>query len=310
MNKTKRFFNNVYFFLISGKARKQIKKQDLLLHSLTKELLLLKYAEKAKDDGDLQLALDYIERTDDLCMIPYNMKGNQIKVFSYIDDSTGMPYIIHKGKKLFFPSSWPQQRVEYVYADYIYKESLTGCGLKERLPHQYQSEQFIVNKGDVLVDVGCAEALFALDVIERVSKAYLIENDKQWFKALEKTFAPWNSKVTILHQTLSDHDSKDSITLESIITNDNEKTFFVKMDIEGGELTALQSAEHFLKETTKKLKIAACVYHRVNDAEMIESLLKECGFSISYSSGYILTNFMDNTLLPTLRKGVIRAEKN
>ena len=82
------------------------------------------------------------------------------------------------------------------------------------------------------------------------------------------------------------------------------------MDIEGGELPALCNSESFLFGTAQKLKIACCVYHRVNDAETIEKILKNCGFSITYSSGYILTDFLDESMLPSLRKGVIRAVKN
>ena len=310
MKKIKRFFNNLYYFLISGKAQKRLDRMEAIQHSMMKEMLLLKYSERAKNDEDLRLALDYLRQTGDFCMIPYARKGNPAKVLCGINKDSRMPFVVHEGKKLYFPSSWSMQRVKYAYSDYIDSESLTGKGLKECSPHQYQSDGFKVEEGDVLVDVGCAEALFALDVIDKVSKVYLIENDKQWFKPLALTFAPWKDKVVILHKTLSDHDSDDSVSLESIVSKEAGKPVFVKMDIEGGELPALQGAERFLKTTDQRLKLAVCVYHRVNDAESIEKLLKDCGFSISFSSGYVLTSFLDDSLLPTLRKGVIRAKKN
>jgi hypothetical protein len=310
MNKIKRFLDNLYYFLISGKAQKRLDRMEAIQHSIVKEMLLLKYSEKAKNDEDLQMALDYLQRTGDFCMIPYERTGNGLKVNFGFDETHELPFVIHEGKRLYFPENWKEYRVAFTYADYIDSESLTGKGIKERSPHQYQSETFIVEDGDVLVDVGCAEALFALDVIEKVSKAYLIENDKQWYKPLELTFAPWKDKVVILHKTLSDNNSDDTVTLESIVSKEAGRTVFVKMDIEGGELPALQGAERFLKTTNQKLKLTACVYHRVNDAEMIEKLLRDCGYSTSFSSGYILTDFLDDSLLPTLRKGVIRAIKS
>jgi len=310
MNKFKRFFDNFYYFLISGKAKKRLDHMEAIQHSMMKEMLLLKYSEQAKDDEDLRLALDYLRQTGDFCMIPYAKKGDSAKVEYCFDKVHELPFVMHDGKKLYFPGDWKEPRVVYAYANYIDSESLTGKGLKECSPHQYQSDEFKVEEGDVLVDVGCAEALFALDVIDKVSKVYLIENDKQWFKPLDLTFAPWKNKVVILHKTLSDNDSDGSVTLESIVSKEAGRPVFVKMDIEGGELPSLLGAERFLKTTKQKLKLAACVYHRVNDAEIIGKLLKECGFSYTFSSGYILTGFLDDSLLPTLRKGVVRAEKN
>lgn len=309
MSKVQRFWKNVYFFLLSGKAKKKIDHLEAIQHSMIKELLLLKYTEKAKVDKDLQMALDYLQRTGDFCMIPYDQKGERTKVDCGFDKTCQLPYVLHNGKKLYFPKAWKESRVAYVYSDYVDSESLTGKGLKECTPHQYQSEEFKVEDGDVLIDVGCAEALFALDVIEKVSKVYLIENDKQWCRPLELTFAPWKDKVVILHKTLGGFDSNDIVSLKSLMEQEKNRPIFVKMDIEGGELPAIQGCQAFLQKTTQKLKVACCVYHRVNDAAMIEQLMKDCGFSVSYSSGYVLTDFLDESMLPTLRKGIIRAEK-
>ena len=311
MSKVQRFWRNVYFFLLSGKAKKRIDHLESLQYSMMKELLLLKYTEKAKGDKDLQLALDYLQRTGDFCMIPYDLKGERTKADCGFDKTCQLPFVMHCGKKLYFPKGWKESRIAYAYSDYVDSESLTGNGLKVCSPHQYQSEEFKIEDGDVLIDVGCAEALFALDVIEKVSKVYLIENDEQWYRPLELTFAPWKDKVVILHKTLSANDSKGTVSLKSLLEQEKEECpTFVKMDIEGGELPSLQGCQAFLKTISQKLKIACCVYHRVNDAEMIEQLMKTCGFSVSYSSGYVLTDFLDESMLPSLRKGVIRAVKN
>jgi len=308
--KLKRFIKNIYFFIISGKAKRHIENLEMVQRSLIKEMLILKYKEKASTDNDLLLALNYIQETGDYCMIPYHKKGHGINVESGYDKFHKLPYVMHCGKRLYFPHSWDKDLVTYSYINYIENESLTGNGIKERSPHQYQSDTFFIEEGDVVVDIGCAEALVSLDVIDKVSKVYLVENDKQWYKPLDLTFAKWSDKTIILHKTLSNHDSNDAVSLDSIIKKEYDKTIFIKMDIEGGELLAIKDAEQILKTTKQKIKIACCVYHRIDDAENIKLILKRCGFSVSFSSGYILTDFLDESKLLSFRKGVIYATKN
>lgn len=57
--------------------------------------------------------------------------------------------------------------------------------------------------------------------------------------------------------------------LDSVLEN-NEK-LYIKMDIEGAELQALQGAETIIR--TCKPKLAICVYHKVEDIEKIPLLL-------------------------------------
>jgi 16S rRNA A1518/A1519 N6-dimethyltransferase RsmA/KsgA/DIM1 with predicted DNA glycosylase/AP lyase activity len=63
-----------------------------------------------------------------------------------------------------------------------------GGGYMEKMPHQYQTSYFQVKKNDILLDVGCAEALFSLDVIDKVKKVILFESDSVWFDPLKATF--------------------------------------------------------------------------------------------------------------------------
>ena len=45
-----------------------------------------------------------------------------------------------------------------------------------------------IDENDVLVDVGCAEALLSLDVIEKLKKVYLVESNKMWLYGVKATF--------------------------------------------------------------------------------------------------------------------------
>lgn len=278
--------------------------------SLVNEMLLLKYSEKSVNDLDLKLALDYLRETGDFCLIPYRMVGEPIEVKSGYDKENGLPYVIHGDKRLYFSSDLSEEQAKYAYTSYVSSEGLTGKGVKERSPHQYQTEGFEIKEGDVLVDVGCAEALLSIDVVEKVDRLYLIENEKKWVKPLKKTFEPYFDKTVLINKAISDSDTGKTIRLETVLSKEMDKTVFLKMDIEGGELKVLQDAEQYLSRTTQKLKIACCVYHRTSDADNIETLLRRCSFSVSYSEGYMLTDFLDDAMLPSFRKGIIRAVKN
>lgn len=128
--------------------------------------------------------------------------------------------------------NWTKQRVIGTYRNFIENENILGGDYREKSPHQYQTNSFMIEDGDVLLDVGCAEALLSLDVVEKVKKLYLIESDKEWIPALEKTFEPYKEKTIIINKLLSDKDSDNSITLNTLIRNMEKESFFLKMDIE------------------------------------------------------------------------------
>lgn len=69
---------------------------------------------------------------------------------------------------------------------------------------------------------------------------------------------------------------------------------FIKMDIEGSELAALQGAEHIIR--TQKPKLAICVYHKPEDLWEIPSLiLQYCSEYKLYLRHYSITG--DETVL-------------
>lgn len=242
-----------------------------------------------------------------LCNFPYNQKKSMDSIISRFDGEKNLPYVLHNGKCLYFPYSFSLNKCESMYRSYISEECLLGGGYRDKAPHQYQTDKFKIEQGDILVDVGCAEALLALDAIEKVSKVYLIEADKRWIPALKATFESYQEKVELINKYVSDKDSETTITLENILLNEQGKKIFVKMDIEGAEVNVLKGSKEFLSKSAD-VKIACCTYHREHDAEIILSLLESMGYHTEFSEGYML--FLgDEIKYPYFRHGVLRAWK-
>ena len=223
-------------------------------------------------------------------------------IFTGFED--GLHYVIHKSKaKLFFPRHCSVDSATSQYLGLVNDEGLLGSGLRIKSPHRYQDETFKVESDDILLDIGCAEAIFALDNIDKVLKAYLFECDSAWRKPLQRTFAPYMDKVVLVNKLVSDYTKGKSTTLMDAVKECGTGShFFVKMDIEGWERTVLKGNVDFFKN--HKVKVSCCVYHRQDDSRVIESLLKEMGYKTRFSEGYMLP-VMNGIHYPYFRHGVI-----
>ena len=239
-----------------------------------------------------------------LIMFPYPMKDDWDGKGVLVGKEKGFWYVLHNEKsKLFFPS----QSATSDYISLVRNEGLLGTGWLAKSPHCYTDENFQVEDGEVLLDVGCAEAIFALDNIEKVSKAYLFECAAEWRKPLRLTFAHYANKVVFVNKLVSDKTEGKSITLIDALKEDasQDNCFFVKMDIEGWERTVLDGNSDFFKN--HKVKLSCCVYHRQDDAVVIEAMLKEMGYKTRFSDGYMLPT-MNGIHYPYFRRGVIYAQ--
>ena len=240
-------------------------------------------------------------------MLPYSVvtKEGGDGVRAHLENAH--PYILHKEKKLFFPRCLSQGEVVSEYKSLVFREGLLGSGMLAKSPHCYQDENFQVESGDILLDVGCAEAIFSLDNIEKVSKAYLFECGSVWRKPLKLTFAPYKDKVVLVNKLVSDKTTRKSTTLVDVVKDDmaGNTHFFVKMDIEGWERTVIKGNADFFKNA--KVKLSCCVYHRQDDAKVIEGMLKELGYESRFSEGWMLPT-MNGIHYPYFRHGVIYAQ--
>jgi hypothetical protein len=243
--------------------------------------------------------LDYLKQHL-LAIFPYSYTGkyNSKKVFVYLDAEKEMRYILQDGKRLYFKKGWSEEQVQTSYNGLLIEQDCLS-------PHRYETDEFHVSEGDVVIDAGVAEGNFALSVIEKVKKIYLFEVDETWIEALNVTFAPWKDKVIIVNKYVSDNNKGNCITLDAFLGN--EKIDFIKADIEGAERQLFNGGVILLKQTP--MKVVLCTYHRHDDAEMLNQMLIEKGFHTEFSKGYMIFIYDNKLNVPYLRRGLIRATK-
>ena len=157
------------------------------------------------------------------------------------------------------------------------------------------------NLGGVLYDVGAAEGLFSLLLVDKCKKIYLFENDHRWMKCLNMTFAPYKDKVEIISKTVGD--GQNGMCLDDFC-EDKEFPGIIKMDIEGYEASALRGMDKLL-DSNNDLTMLICTYHRQDDWDQFEKLLKNKGFNVSPSDGYFW--HMPDPMPPFFRHGIMRA---
>jgi len=246
--------------------------------------------------------LNYLYKNK-LVVFPYdfcNIKHSEKKIKVYMDEDMKLRYVFIDGKRLYLKWGWSDNKV----ASYM-------ASIKEEQhklsPHCYLSDDFQVLEGDVVVDAGAAEGIFALTQVEKAKKIYLFEPDKEWVAALRETFAPWKEKVEIVQMYVSSETSNQSISLDDYFDG-KEKPTFIKADIEGFEYAMLKGATRIIS-LSKSLKIAVCTYHNQKDEEELSSFLTESKFTTTPSHGYMIPYLSSDFRRPYLRRGLIRAIK-
>lgn len=264
------------------------------------ELVFARY--QNTHDQEIQQVLGFIKKNG-ARFINYDFvhEYEQMQVSVEFDDSCGMFYVIHNGKRMYMSKNFTDREKVIDY----YKGICTEQDI--RSPHRYLAESFCVEEGDIVVDAGVAEGNFALDIIERAKKIYLIEADKDWIEALRMTFRDYGDKVIIVEKFLSSVDDGIYASLDSII---DEHVDFIKMDIEGNEWEAIKGGKKILKDSGR-MKMAVCVYHTDWDENLIRNELSGYGFDMETTPGYLwFPYYASNRLVSTmLHRGVIRAKR-
>lgn len=228
---------------------------------------------------DLNKALAFMGRHG-LTSYPsaYMLEYKNMEVEIQFDAGKQLHYCLHNGRKLYFTSEFTRDRIVKLYRSLVTEQD-------SRSAHRY-IEDYDALRGYVLLDVGSAEGIFTLDNIDKIEHAYLFEAEPYWIDALKATFEPWKDKVTIVEKYVGDKTEGSFTTLDDFLQDKNFNRVFLKMDIEGAELEALQGASATMKKTPE-MRLAVCTYHRPGDPERFEGLLKESGFQTSFSDGYL-----------------------
>ena len=240
------------------------------------------------------------------------LDNNQVRIFPYpfhdryshdkievvYDRETDMRYVLQEGKRLYFKKRWNEKRIKRAYSDLLREQDNDS-------PHRYLTDTFSVGENDVIADIGAAEGNFSLAVIDKVKKVYIFEYNPEWIEALKITFAPWSEKVEIIGKYVSDINDVAHIRLDTFYEDKNDLNF-LKIDVDGAETIVLKSCKEIFK-SGKPFKVLLCTYHKNNDEKDFTPLLKNHGFSVSPSKGYMIYYYDKNMKAPYLRRGLIRA---
>jgi hypothetical protein len=216
------------------------------------------------------------------------------------DASEGLHFVLHRGHRLYWHEGARPKDVARGYAGLV-TEQQAGS------PHCYCEGDFGVPDGAVVADLGAAEGIFSLDVVERARRVHLFECGAMWRRALAATFRPWGDKV-VRHECLVGRVGQAGCVAIDELLRDEEAPDFYKLDIEGAEGDALHGATATLARA-RAPRIAVCAYHRQQDEADLTHQLQELGFRVHASRGWVLLYRSPEFGEPYFRRGVLRAER-
>ena len=349
-----KIFSSLSDTLTSSITDKDINDLKENFKALNYELSLLRY--KESDDEDIRLAYEYLmKRPYSAALFPYEKMRETPHIEVRTDKDLKMCYVMHNGHPLYFPKGESEKVVRWLYRYAIEDDDVSGNGYRQCNPHAYQSERYHIGEGDILIDagggrrlspfdvmddiinlvteafskrtrseeldveldVGTPRGLFALDVIDKVSKVYVIERASRWWKPLEATLAPYKDKVELVKGYLSGKKKKleerkeekkeKRIRLVNLLEQCGQQRVFVVLDIEGKELEVLRDAQEYLQSAKNPITLAVCAYHHASDYEDLKSFFESIGYHTETQPGYMYTNMNEKPGIYSLRKCMIRA---
>ncbi len=241
-------------------------------------------------------------RKNGLQIIPSNLqkKYDEKEIQVYYDESKKLKYSnFMVDKKIYFKKEWSTKRIQKTLNQLLIEQDINS-------PHKYLTKKFNVDHNTIVADIGCAEANFSLEIVDKVKHIYLFETNKQWNKPLKATFEKYKKKVTIINKKFSNHNSNSHIDGSNFLKN--KAINFLKIDVDGYEKEVMNSLNETIKKA-RRMKIALCTYHSNNDYKKYSELLKSLNYKVTSSKGYMIFYWDKKLSYPYLRKGVLRAEK-
>lgn len=164
--------------------------------------------------------------------------------------------------------------------------------LKDNNPQYFPSDIYKLSNNEVYVDCGGWDGdtvnEFLKQTNNKYKNIYIFEPDKRMVPKLKDNLGV-DVKYTLFEKgvynqtcklgfdvsacgTISEDSSDNTIEVTRIDDVINEKISFIKMDIEGAEMSALQGAEKTLRKSLPIMAI--CVYHKREDLITIPQFIK------------------------------------
>ena len=186
----------------------------------------------------------------------------------------------HINTPLYWPKKFPVEGIYQVSAETFDTDDW----------HFYQKTHTEITDNEIILDIGTAEGLLPLTVVDRIQKIIMIEPSAHFCQVLEKTFEPFSHKVQILHTAVGKESGEvflderslssgvsttgQKISIKTIdeLIGENEKITYLKADIEGFEYDMLLGARKTIQRN--KPKIAITTYHKSNDYQEIIKLIQ------------------------------------
>lgn len=192
--------------------------------------------------------------------------------------------------------------------------------------HYYLSHGTPVRPGDICIDCGACEGFFAAQALEAgAAKVVCIEPGLAMVQALERTFAEEikSGRVIIQHAAVgategtasfsfdeaqpfigrigsNEGAASSSITLTTLTGLASAlglpRVDFIKMDIEGAEIQAVEGAMPLLRSNRPRL--ALTTYHRPYDFAVLKSMLIAAGYRHVAAAG--LTDRAERVYRPVM----------
>ena len=256
-------------------------------------------------DSEINEIVRYIKKYDRFDMISNELLLNYSTYeANCVVDENGNKYVVHNGRRVYFPSKYDINEVQWRYVALIKEQDYFS-------PHRYLNDRslsYIRNAKNeglriVIVEMGAMEGMFSLELEEIADEIYLFEPDKDWYEALKKTFKAGN--VKIFDKKVDNYNDDETITIDSVDIDVSNALLIVKADIEGKEIAALESMKRTIGKSTKFLGFI-CAYHKEKDYAQISEFFNTKEYKLEHNRGYFLFYADENYKKPFIRRCVVR----
>lgn len=216
----------------------------------------------------------------------------------------------HKNSNIVITASTYTEKIFHFLKENGFATKQLYLGSESDNENQYFDESLVYGEEEVFVDCGCFDGNNSIEFTKRCKsykKIIVFEPDGKNIEKIKENFAKhgissadfyqnavWNKEEVLYFQ--SDADDLCSVKSSGTLavqgnTIDNatqgKRVTFIKMDIEGSELFALEGAKETI--STHKPKLAISIYHKPEDIlELplyIKSLVPEYQFFLRHYTG-------------------------